>query len=69
MSVIQNPVRISTRRITTQDDMVTIDYPAVKDMESPTVQHSINRAIVSQVDKIQDIIDEEGALGIMTAGD
>lgn len=52
MSVIQNPMRISTRRITTQDNMVTIDYPTVKDMESPTVQHSINRAIVSQVDKL-----------------
>jgi hypothetical protein len=51
MSVIQNPVRISTRRITTQDNMVTIDYPAVKDLESPAVQHRINRAIASQVDK------------------
>jgi hypothetical protein len=52
MSVIQNPVRISTRRITTQDNMVTIDYPAVKDLESPAVQHRINRAIASQVDKL-----------------
>lgn len=52
MSVIQNPVRISTRRITTQDNMVTIDYPSVKDLESPTVQHSINRAIATQVDML-----------------
>ncbi len=52
MSVVQNPVRISTRRITTQDDMVTIDYPAVKELESPTVQHIINRAIATQVDML-----------------
>ncbi|MHB1391491.1 MAG: DUF3298 and DUF4163 domain-containing protein [Clostridia bacterium] len=52
MSAIQNPVRISTRRITTHDNMVTIDYPAVKDLESPTVQHRINRAIVSLVDML-----------------
>lgn len=52
MSVIQNPVSISSRRITTQDDLVTIDYPVVKGMESPSIQHIINRTIVSLVDRI-----------------
>lgn len=52
MSAVQNPVRISTRRITTQDNMITIDYPTVKDMGSPTVQHRINRSIISLVDSI-----------------
>ncbi|KUO77619.1 MAG: hypothetical protein APF77_19900 [Clostridia bacterium BRH_c25] len=52
MSSIQKPVRISNRRITTQDNMVTIDYPVVKGMESPTAQHRINRAVVSLVDTI-----------------
>lgn len=52
MGSIQNPVRITTRRITTQDDMVTIEYPMVRDLESPIVQHRINRAIVSQVDAL-----------------
>lgn len=52
MSIIQNPVQIFTRRITTQDDMVTIDYPVVKYLESPAVQHSINRGIVSQIDML-----------------
>jgi hypothetical protein len=32
--------------------MITIDYPAVKDLESPTIQHSINRAIATQVDML-----------------
>jgi hypothetical protein len=52
MSFIQNPVRISTRRIAAQDSMVTIDYPVVKDLESPTVQHRINRSIISLVDTL-----------------
>lgn len=106
MSSVQNPIRITTRRINTQDNMVTIDYPVVKDLESPIAQHRINRSIASLVDmlmreqgyykkqklemlgwyeitpyymglqyfpisvyQIQDIIDEEGPLGIMAAGD
>lgn len=52
MSVVQNPVRIFTRRISTPDSMITIDFPAVKDMESSTVQHRINRGIISLVDTI-----------------
>jgi hypothetical protein len=52
MSAVQNPVRISTRRITTKDNMITIDYPIVKDMSSPTVQHRINRSIITLVDTI-----------------
>ncbi|HYE82923.1 MAG TPA: DUF3298 domain-containing protein [Clostridia bacterium] len=52
MSSIQRPVRISTRRITTEDSLITIDYPVVKDMESPTAQHRINKAIISLVDTI-----------------
>lgn len=52
MSTVQNPARITTRRITTQDDMVTIDYPMVKDLKSPTAQHKINRAIISLVDRL-----------------
>lgn len=52
MSAVQNPVRIATRRITTQDNMITIDYPTVKYMGSPTVQHRINRSIISLVDTI-----------------
>jgi len=52
MSFIQNPVRITTRRITTKDNMVTIDYPLVKDLESPASQHRINRSIVYLVDML-----------------
>jgi hypothetical protein len=52
MSFVQNPVRIATRRITTKDNLVTIDYPVVKDLESPTAQHRINRSIVSLVDML-----------------
>ncbi|MGI6587033.1 MAG: DUF3298 domain-containing protein [Lutisporaceae bacterium] len=52
MSYVQNPVRISNRRIITKDNMVTIDYPAVKGLESPTVQHRINRTIVAVVDML-----------------
>lgn len=57
MSIIQHPVRISTRRITARDNMVTIDYPVVKGLDSPTAQHRINRAILSLVD---DIMREQG---------
>lgn len=52
MSYVQNPVRISNRRIITKDNMVTIDYPAVKGLESPTVQHRINRTIVAAADML-----------------
>jgi len=52
MSVVKNPVRISTRRITTGDNMVTIDYPAVKGLENPSTQYKINRAIATLVDSL-----------------
>lgn len=52
MSFVQNPVRIATRRITTKDNLVTIDYPLVKDLESPAAQHRINRSIVTLVDML-----------------
>lgn len=57
MSLIQGPVRISTRRITTGNGMITVDYPAVKGMDSPTAQHRINRDIVTLLD---DIMREQG---------
>ena len=52
MSFVQNPVRIATKRITTKDNLVTIDYPLVKDLESPAAQHRINRSIVTLVDML-----------------
>lgn len=52
MSTVQLPVRVSTRRITSMDGMITIDYPVVKDMESITAQHRINRSIKAQMDSI-----------------
>lgn len=52
MSSVQNPVRIADRRITTQDNMVTIDYPVVKDLESPAASHRINKAIISLVNRV-----------------
>lgn len=54
MSFIQNPVRIATRRIITKDNMVTIDYPVVKNLESPSAQHRINRSIVSMVNMLME---------------
>lgn len=57
MSTVQNPVRISVRRLTTHDGMVNIDYPLVKGLESPDVQRRINRRIVSLVDSL---IKEQG---------
>lgn len=52
MGVVQNPVLIFTKRIITHDNMITVDYPAVKGMDSPTVQHRINRSIISLVDSV-----------------
>ena len=52
MSFVQNPVRISTRRITAQDNMVTIDYPVVKGLESPAAQHRINMTIAAAVNML-----------------
>lgn len=52
MSSVQNPVHIVTRRITTQDNMVTVDYPTVKHLESSASQHKINRTIISAVDTL-----------------
>lgn len=52
MSIIQEPVRTSTRRIATTDNMITVDYPVARDMESPIAQHRINMAITDQVDSM-----------------
>ena len=52
MSFVQNPVRISTRRITAQDNMVTVDYPVVKGLESPAAQHRINMTIAAAVNML-----------------
>jgi hypothetical protein len=52
MSYVQNPVHIAARRITTKGNLVTIDYPLVKGLESPAAQHRINRSILSMVDTL-----------------
>jgi len=52
VSNVQLPVQITTRRITGRNHMITIDYPVVKNMESPAAQHRINRSIITLVDSI-----------------
>lgn len=52
MSSVQNPVHIITRRISAMNNMVTVDYPMVKGLDSPSAQHRINRSIISAVDML-----------------